>query len=62
MYVDIEYGTITIGSCTNIPTTIVIICCQYVDLGYCINVIVGNMVICTIVEWDNPWVILLNYF
>ncbi len=53
---DIGYGTIIINSCTNLLTTIVIICCQYVDLGYCIDVILGNMVICTIFEWDSPWV------
>jgi hypothetical protein len=51
-----------VGSCTNVPTTIIIICCQYVDLGYCIDVIIDNMVIGTIVEWDSPWDIFLNYF
>lgn len=56
------YGTITMGSCTNAPTAIVIICCQYVDLGYYIDVIIGNMVIGTIVKFDNPWVILLKCF
>jgi hypothetical protein len=62
MYVDIGYGAITISSYTNVPTTIVIICCQYVDLGYYIDVILGNIVICTIVEWDNPWVILNCFY